>query len=136
MDLEDQAVQNERPRQQRRVLVVDDHAEMRLAVTRLLRGLGHEVMAAEDGAQALSAIETFHPDAAVVDLSLRDMSGIELAAQLRRLFPDGQLRLIALTAYEDEDVRQACLAAGFDAYVVKAGGFEELDSLLQGRSGV
>ena len=58
------------------------------------------------------------------------MNGIDLARRLRQRFPPAQLRLIALSAYAGADIRDACLDAGFDAYLVKPGEIAELEELL------
>jgi two-component system CheB/CheR fusion protein len=118
----------------RRVMVVDDHEEIRTSLTRLARGWGHEVVVAADGASALTLAETFQPEAAIVDLSMPGMNGIELARRLRQRFPAAQLSLIALSGYSGEDLREACLDAGFDAYLVKPGEIAALRDLL-GRDG-
>ena len=101
------------------VLVVDDNRAVRKSLVRLLRGYGYRVAVAANGARAIALFQTFRPDAAVVDISLGDMSGLDLAKHLRSVAAGQPLRLIALTAYEDEGVRQACLAAGFDDYLIK-----------------
>ena len=67
----------------RRVLIVDDHGELRKSLTRLLNAWGHHVAVASSGARAVTVAQTFHPDAAVIDVSLGDMTGVELARQLR-----------------------------------------------------
>jgi two-component system, chemotaxis family, CheB/CheR fusion protein len=116
----------------RRVMIVDDHQEIRASVSRLARGWGHEVALAADGPSALSLAEAFQPECAIVDLSMPGMNGIELGRRLRQRFPPAQLRLIALSGYEGADFRDACLAAGFDACLVKPGEIPELERLLGG----
>jgi CheY-like chemotaxis protein len=116
----------------RRVMIVDDHAEMRASLARLARAWGHEVALAADGASALSLAEAFQPECAILDLSMPGMNGIELARRLRQRFPPQRLYLIALTGYADADLRDGCLAAGFDAYLVKPGDIRELERLLGG----
>ena len=59
------------------------------------------------------------------------MNGIELGRRLRERFPSAQLCLIALSGYGGEDIRAACLAAGFDAHMVKPGDIRELERLLE-----
>ena len=113
-------------------MIVDDHQEIRASVSRLARGWGHEVAVAADGPSALSLAETFQPECAIVDLSMPGMNGIELGRRLRQRFPPAQLHLIALSGYEGADFRDACLAAGFDAYLVKPGEIPELERLLGG----
>jgi CheY-like chemotaxis protein len=111
-------------------MIVDDHQEIRASVTRLACTWGHEVAVATDGASALALAETFQPECAIVDLSLPGMNGLELGRRLRQRFPAAELRLIALSGYADADIRNACLAAGFDAYLVKPGDIEELERLI------
>ena len=113
-------------------MIVDDHEEIRTSISRLARGWGHEVAVAADGPSALSLAETFQPECAIVDISMPGMNGIELGRRLRQRFPPAQLRLIALTGYAGADIRDACLAAGFDAYLVKPGEIPELERLLGG----
>jgi signal transduction histidine kinase len=123
------------PHHTTRVLVVDDDRGMRTALKRLLSGSGYDVAVASNGARAVALTETFRPDAAVIDMSLGEMSGLHLVKRLRALYADRSLFLIALTAYEDEHLRHACLAAGFNAYLVKQTQISELPVLLEQRSG-
>jgi CheY-like chemotaxis protein len=58
------------------------------------------------------------------------MNGIELARRLRQRFPPAQLRLIALSGYAGADIRDGCLAEGFDAYLTKPGNIHELERLI------
>jgi len=118
------------PLHARRVMIVDDHEEIRASIARLARGWGHETAVAADGSSALSLAEAFQPERAIVDLSMPGMNGIDLARRLRQRFPPTQLRLIALSAYAGADIRDACLDAGFDAYLVKPGEIAELEELL------
>jgi two-component system CheB/CheR fusion protein len=114
----------------RRVMIVDDHEEIRTSISRLVRAWGHEVALAADASSALALAEAFQPECATVDLSMPGMNGIELGRRLRQRFPPAQLCLIALSGYAGGDIRDACLAAGFDAYLVKPGEIAELEQLL------
>jgi CheY-like chemotaxis protein len=79
---------------------------------------------------ALSQAGSFQPDVVVLDLSLDDMSAIDLGRRLRELLIPSPLFLIALTASSDADLPDACLTAGFDAYLTKGGGMGDLERLL------
>jgi two-component system cell cycle sensor histidine kinase/response regulator CckA len=86
-------------RAQRRVLLVDDERLVRRSYTRLLKQLGHEVEAVGEGA---AAVERFrqHPgryDAIFLDLSMPEMSGAEVLAEIRRL--DRDIPVVILTGY-------------------------------------
>jgi CheY-like chemotaxis protein len=111
-----------------RVMIVDDHEGMRTSLGRLLRHSGHDIAEATSGAEALVLADTFRPDAAIVDVSLGDMSGIDLAQRLRKSHQG--LQLLALTGYRDPELRNACLAAGFDAYLVKPEGISQIPKML------
>jgi CheY-like chemotaxis protein len=96
-----------------------------------LSSLGHEVALAADGAGAFSLTDAFQAECAIVDVSMPGMNGIELGRRLRQQFGPAQLCLIALSGYGGEDIRAACLAAGFfDADIVKPGDIRELERLL------
>lgn len=116
----------------RRVLIVDDHEEVGKSLVRLVRTLGHEVAIARDGPSALALAESFQPEWAILDLSLPGMNRIELGRQLRAVFPGERLRMIALTGFTGAEIREACLAAGFDEQLTKPGNIDELAQLLGG----
>ena len=118
------------PLRTRRVMIVDDHEEIRTSLARLVRCWGHEVASASDGPSALSLAEAFQPECAIVDIALPGMHGIELARRLRQRFPPAQLYLIALTGYAGPDIHEGCLAAGFDVHLVKPGEVSLLGKLL------
>ena len=121
-----------RPLHSRRVLIVDDHEEVGQSLARVARAFGHEVAIAKDGPSALALVESFQPNCAIVDISLPGMDGIELGRRLRRLFPPGRLYMIALTGFASAGMREGCLAAGFDEYLVKPGEIAKLEQLLGG----
>ena len=118
----------------RKVLIVDDHDELGESLARVVRALGHEVALAKDGPSALVLAERFQPDCALLDLSLPGMNGMELGRQLRKTFPRERLCMIALTGFTGSDLREGCLAAGFDEQLTKPGDINRLAQLLGGDS--
>ena len=119
------------PPRARKVLLVDDDEATRRSLARLLRVWGHEVAVAADGDTALTLAAAFQPELAILDLSLPGMNGVVLARRLRLVFPAGRLYIIALSGHASVDVREACLAAGFDECLNKIGGIQTLESLLR-----
>jgi DNA-binding NarL/FixJ family response regulator len=101
-----------------RVLVVEDHALVRSRVTAILSQACDIVGVAEDGTTALRDIGVLQPDVVVLDVSLPDMSGLEVVARLRRA--GNTAWVVFLSAYEDDGVRGAAQAAGGDRYIVKS----------------
>ena len=99
-----------------RVLVVDDDDAVRLLVRRALEREGLRVEEAPDAARALTAFEGASWDLVVLDVSLPDLSGLDL---LRRLRVVGDVPIIMLSGRGDEADRVAGLESGADDYVVK-----------------
>ena len=98
------------------VLVVDDEPEIVRLVRDYLEHSGFAVVAAADGAAALRAVRTEHPDLVVLDLGLPGLSGLDVARTLRR---EGDLPIIVLTARGDESDKLVGLELGADDYVTK-----------------
>jgi DNA-binding NarL/FixJ family response regulator len=109
-----------------RVLLADDHVLVRQGIRQFLEDEGNiEVVAeADDGAQALRLIEQHQPDIAVLDIRMPEMTGIEATRRIKTEFP--QVRVLILTAYDDDPYVFALLQAGADGYVLKTASADEL----------
>ena len=77
-------MKNELERQVFRILVADDDNALRHAITKLLKNAGHDVVAFDNGADALDAIQHQAVDLAILDIWMPKMSGLEVLAQLPR----------------------------------------------------
>lgn len=77
------------------ILVIDDNASVRKALTLMLESGGHNVTGAKDGAEGLSAFEASEPDLVIVDIIMPEKDGIEIIREMRRLKPEA--RIIAMT---------------------------------------
>lgn len=115
-----------------RVLLVDDHRLFRAGVRTLIeRDLGARVTAECDtGAQALAALAVEEPDVAMLDISLRDEDGIELARRINADL-DGRVRCIMLSMHLNTEYVLRAFAAGAAGYVVKDAGPADLSSAIQ-----
>jgi CheY-like chemotaxis protein len=100
------------------VLVVDDNADAASLLAELCATIGHDVKVALDGPQALTALDGFTPEVAILDIGLPVMDGYELARRVRDKL-GAACRLIALTGYGQEHDRRRSHEAGFDAHLVK-----------------
>jgi two-component system CheB/CheR fusion protein len=112
----------------RRVLIVDDNVDAVESLKMLTEHWGHDVVVAHSGPEAIAAVDTFHPETALVDIGLPGISGYEVARILRARHP--AMFLVAMTGYGRDEDRKAALAAGFDAHLVKPANLDELESLL------
>lgn len=115
---------------QSRVLVVDDNTDIVDSLRLLLTALNAEVRVAHDGAEAIGVCEEWQPTHILMDLGMPGMDGYEAARRLTARHPDHAFRLIALTGWGQDDVRQRARAAGFDAHLVKPVGAAALKAII------
>ncbi len=111
-----------------RVLVCDDDPQIRRALRLVLREAGFEVLVTESGEQALDRAAVAGPHAAIVDLMLPDIHGIEVCRQLRGW---SELPIIVLSALGEEQIKIEALESGADDYVTKPFAPGELVARLQ-----
>jgi DNA-binding response OmpR family regulator len=115
---------------QKRVLVVDDNVDAATALAVLLRAMGHEVFVAHDARAALADLSRIRPDIALLDIAMPDMTGYELARQVRARL-GAAVRIVALTGFGLAEDRVRALDAGFDQHLVKPVDAAFLKSLLR-----
>ena len=119
-------------RSARRVVIVEDSADARLSLQRILEREGHTVHTAADGPSGLDAIAHLRPDVALIDIGLPGLDGYRLAEQLRST---GQRTyLIALTGYGLAEDRSRAQAAGFHAHMTKPPAMDRLLALVSAGS--
>lgn len=114
--------------QRARVLVCDDEGQILRALRVILRDAGYEALPANSGEEALDVAAVNRPDAAIIDLVLPDIDGVEVSRRLREWM---EIPIIVLSAVGDEDAKVRALAAGADDYVTKPFGPRELIARLQ-----
>jgi DNA-binding NarL/FixJ family response regulator len=109
-----------------RVLVVDDHPLFREGLrARIMRDTGLQVVEeAGTAAEALLKAQELEPDLVVVDISLPDKNGIQLAQEIRSLHPETRIMIVSM--YSDIDDVLDALHAGATGYVVKGSASERL----------
>jgi two-component system, OmpR family, KDP operon response regulator KdpE len=106
-----------------RVLVVDDEPEIRRAVRAGLAGQRFAVESASTGAEGLDMAVRWHPDVIILDLSLPDMDGIEVARQLRSW---SRVPIIVLSVRAGDADKITALELGADDYLTKPFSMGEL----------
>jgi PAS domain S-box-containing protein len=117
-------------RRKQRVLVVDDNFDAAESLMFLLVDLGHDARMVTDGSQVLAAVREFRPRVVLLDISLPDVSGFEVAQELRSNPELGPLCLVALTGYGQEDYRRRSQEVGFDHHWIKPVNLAMLEGLL------
>jgi CheY-like chemotaxis protein len=111
-----------------RILVVDDNQDFAASLGTILRARGHQVRVENSGAEGFRAAQDFRPDLVFLDIGLPDMSGNEVAHQIRRVH-SGVL-LVAISGWGQETDKQTAARAGFDSYIVKPLDPSQLDAII------
>jgi len=119
-----------RPARRKRVLIIDDNADVADSLAALVGILGHDVSVLRDGRDALRVAPAAPPDIVLLDIGLPGMDGYEVARRLRG-FPElARTRIVACTGYgRDDDVRKI-REAGFERHFTKPVGAAQLETLL------
>lgn len=114
-----------------RVLVVDDYPDSAETTCTLLTLLGHECRYAVCGKDALAQTAQWQPDVAILDIGLPDVSGFELARELRKQLAGRPLYLAAVTGWGQREDRDKALAAGFDQHILKPADRATLAAIME-----
>jgi signal transduction histidine kinase/ActR/RegA family two-component response regulator len=115
----------------RHVLVVDDNVDAAQSLTILLRLHGHRVRIVHGGEQALTAVAAEKPDLVLLDIGMPGMNGFEVARRLRERHGSGDLTLVALTGWGQEQDRLRSKEAGFDHHLTKPVELTTLQAVLE-----
>ncbi|MBA1191461.1 UvrY/SirA/GacA family response regulator transcription factor [Pseudomonas entomophila] len=109
-----------------RVLVVDDHDLVRSGITRMLADIdGLKVIGeADSGEAALKAVRESKPDVVLMDVKMPGIGGLEATRKLLRSYPD--IKVVAVTACEEDPFPTRLLQAGAAGYLTKGAGLEEM----------
>jgi signal transduction histidine kinase/class 3 adenylate cyclase/two-component SAPR family response regulator len=102
-----------------KVLIVEDNADMRSYVSKVLQRVGHEVHTARNGAEGFQAAQALQPQIVVTDLMMPLVSGLEMIQMMRQDEALKGIPVILLTAKADEDTRIEGVEQGADAYLSK-----------------
>lgn len=114
-----------------RVVLADDHAVVRKGTREFLEEDAAITIVAEagNGLEACALVDELQPDLAVLDIQMPVMTGIEATRQIKAAHPE--VRVLILTAYDDDPYVFALLGAGADGYVLKNAGPDELVRLVK-----
>jgi CheY-like chemotaxis protein len=111
-----------------RVLVVDDQRDVADMFGSLIETLGQRVRVVYDGAAALAVAREHQPDVAFLDVSMPDMSGEDVARELRQILPADRLTLVAVTGHERRYVHVE--KGVFDQHLLKPATLDSIVAIL------
>jgi CheY-like chemotaxis protein len=114
-----------------RILIVEDNEMNRDMLSRRLERRGYQVILAMDGRRGLAVARSESPDLILMDMSLPEIDGWEVARRLKSDDTTRSIPVIALTAHAMTSDRQKALEAGCDDYDTKPVEFERLLTKIQ-----
>jgi DNA-binding NarL/FixJ family response regulator len=114
-----------------RILVVDDFASWRGAISRIARlePGWHVVSEASDGLEAVQKAEELKPDLILLDISLPKLTGIEAAEQIRKVAPNS--KILFVSSHSSWEIAERALNTGASGYVVKEDAGNELAKAVE-----
>ncbi|MEM1204002.1 MAG: ATP-binding protein, partial [Acidobacteriota bacterium] len=126
-------IYDQEARRRFRILLAEDNPINQLVTLEQLEGLGYQADLAQDGREALTAIESRHYDLVLMDCQMPGIDGYEATRLLRRRERGSGRRLpvVALTAHARKEDYETCLAAGMDDYLSKPYAEETLAAILR-----
>ena len=110
------------------ILLVEDHTDTRVVLSRLLNRCGHHVAMAANVRDALTLLGNMRFDVLLSDIGLPDGDGLQLVCEARKRQP--LKRAVALSALATDEDRERGLRAGFDDYLTKPLDFRRLRTVL------
>jgi len=113
-----------------RIVIVDDHPLIRMAVRVVLERDGYEVVAeCRTGVDGVQAVRTLRPDLVVLDLVIPDLDGFSVMERLRGAKLDASI--LVLTSGDTRNYAMRCLQAGASGFVCKDDGLEEISKAVK-----
>lgn len=103
----------------RDILVVDDNHTNIVVLQAMLKLLGYVSRTAANGTEAISLADSPVPALILMDLSMPGVSGVDAAIAIREQHPGVHIPIIAVTAHNTRQYREACANAGFDGFLTK-----------------
>jgi two-component system chemotaxis response regulator CheY len=100
-----------------KILVVDDAEFLRVRISKMLQGDGHEIAEAENGVRAVAVYKDVKPDLVLMDITMPEMDGLTALKEIRGYDP--KAKVVMLTALGQESVVLEAIKSGARDFVVK-----------------
>ncbi len=101
------------------ILIADDNLTDRMILSAIVKKMGHIVLSASDGVEAVEQFKEHSPDMILLDVMMPNMNGQEAAVQIKEIAGDAMVPIIFLTSLQDASDLAACLESGGDDFLSK-----------------
>jgi len=114
-----------------RILLAEDNMVNQRMALLMLKKLGYRADSVANGIEAVSALERESYDLVLMDVQMPEMDGLEATREIRRRWPDGSPKIVALTAHAIAGDREKCLQSGMDDYICKPISLQDLKMAIE-----
>lgn len=115
----------------KKILIIEDHADMRELLTWQVELMGFAALAAKQGAEGLQKAQSEKPDLIILDIMMPGMDGWQAAQELKANSATKDIPILAATAlFRDVDLK-TCMDSGCNGYIVKPFTFQELQAKVK-----
>lgn len=112
-----------------RMVVCDDHTLLRQSLVKMLAPVGDVVGEAANGRESLAQVERLQPDLVLLDVNMPAPDGLEVAATVRKQWPDVKIAIV--TMLDDDETLRRATTVGVDAYLTKSSSGTEFVSAIR-----
>ena len=103
----------------KKILLIEDHPEMRHVISGTLRRLGYQLLEAEDGVTGIKMTVTEKPDLVLMNLSLPGLSGFEVTKKIKANPPTAHIPIVACSGWQEKRMVAKSFQAGVVEYLTK-----------------
>ena len=115
----------------KKIVLVEDHPAVRRVLTLSLRQRGYEIVEANTGGSGIALTAEENPDLVLLDLSLPDLSGLEIAKKIKQNPGTATIPLVGLSGCAERELEAKSLEAGMAAYLTKPADTQDLVNVIE-----
>lgn len=115
----------------KKILIIEDHADMRELLTWQVELMGFSALTARQGSEGLLKAQSETPDLIILDIMMPGMDGWQAARELRANLATKDIPILAATALFREPDLKTCMDSGCNGYIVKPFTFQELQGKVK-----